>query len=86
MMTTDIKLTDAQLRALRILAEHDWVRETTLSTCDDAPEPRIHFQTARVLRERWLAQSVHRDGFYGLTIRAKGRQVLREHDEAADRP
>lgn len=78
-MTT--KLTEPQLRALRILAVHDEVRESNRTNDGSDGKPAtIYWQVADSLDKKWLAQDHYVDGYRVWSIRAKGRQVLAEDD------
>lgn len=81
-MATGIKLTQSELRALRVLAAYDpgWVPETYLATSEDPGA--INYLTAVVLVDSWLVDRTLPTGSRPaeLRIRARGRQVLAEHD------
>lgn len=79
MKALGLKLTKPQLRALRILAEHDEVRTTNRTSETPA---YISGNVAYTLGDKGLARTRLRSG--GLTswwcITPEGRQVLAEHD------
>lgn len=83
-MSAGVRLTDAQARALRILADadHTWVRESNRT---DETVPCVHWQSGHSLDGVYLADYRwdNRRGVGEFRIRSKGRQALREHDAKA---
>jgi hypothetical protein len=79
-MALSVKLTGPQLRALRILAEHDpgWVRDDPLTTADTIP--CVFTAVAEELGALYLADPHVSNHQVWWSIRSKGRQVLAEHE------